>query len=131
MKKIGQKQVLDEDNIQYFYSILSKYEMEDNHRGYNISRIDNKLKKKITLKNKAKNITPQKTKNTILFTGKTVASDLLRHIRNAFAHCFIVDTGKEFLFYDKNRFSKCSMDGRMDKAIFYQLIKELNNTRQL
>lgn len=65
----------------------------------------------------------------MLYTGNSVVVDLMRHLRNAFAHCYIKDTGKEFLFYDQHS-GNCTMDGRMDKPIFYKLIKELNRTRR-
>ena len=123
------KQKLGEEEIQVFYNILCQYEMEENHNGYNITKIDKELKKKTNLNYKQKIVKHPATRNTINYKGDRVAGDLLRHVRNAFAHCNIRSTNKEFYFYDECR-NVVTKDGRMDKAVFYQLIKEINKTKQ-
>ena len=117
------KQKLGKRDLQTFYDILSQYEMEENHNGYSITKIDKELKKKTNLNYKQKIVRHPTTRNTISYKGDRVAGDLLRHVRNAFAHCNIRSTDKEFYFYDESR-NVVTMDGRMDKAVFYQLIKE-------
>lgn len=117
--------------LSFFYEILYQYENEENHKGYDIRFLSKELRSKINLESKQKNITKPKTKNTICYNGNTVIADLLRHIRNAFAHCNISTTNNSltFSFYDEYQ-GRCTMSGSMDKAIFYNLIKEINNTRK-
>ena len=105
--------------------------MEDNHNGYDIRRVDKTIRSMISLNHKQKNVTTPKTKNTINYKGSVVIPDLLRHIRNAFAHCNIgsVKGSMVFTFFDEYN-GTCSMSGSMDKALLYKLIKEIKKTRK-
>ena len=116
--------------IECFYNILSQYESETNHKGYNYSRIDKTLQAKINLEIKKSPITNPKEKNTIYYTGSLKAADFLRHVRNAFAHCNIIsdDNSMTYFFYDEYK-GLCTMIGSMNKTLFKKLIKELKDTR--
>lgn len=131
MKQKRSKTRLDPNEADFFYEILFQYENDVNHKGYNIRYLSKELRSKIDLKGKQTNITAPKTKNTLYYTGSTVIADLLRHVRNSFAHCNIGSTkdALTFTFYDEYQ-GRCTMAGSMDKAIFYTLIKEINKTRK-
>lgn len=131
MRQKRTKTCLETGEVSFFYEILYQYEHEDNHKGYDLRYLSKELRSKIVLKGKQNNVTTPKTHNTLFYTGKTVIADLLRHIRNAFAHCYIETTNNSltFSFYDEYQGS-CTMAGSMDKALFYKLIKEIRNTRK-
>ena len=131
MKQNRVKTCLEEDEAFFFYKILYQYENEENHKGYDIRYLSKELRSIIDSKGKGKNITKPKTKNTICYTGSTVIADFLRHIRNAFAHCNIGSSKSSltFSFYDEYQ-GRCTMSGSMDKAVFYNLIKEIKKTRK-
>ena len=134
-KKANMKQnpkfILRGPEIACFYSILSQYESETIHKGYNYSRIDKDLQAKINLELKKSPIVKPKENNTIYYTGNLKALDLFRHVRNAFAHCCIIsdDNGMTYSFYDEYQ-GKCTMAGSMNKTLFKKLIKQLKDTRQ-
>ena len=123
---------LEKEEMSFFYEILFLYENDDNHKGYDIRFLSKELRSKIDLKGKRTNITAPKAKNTLCYTGSTVIADLLRHVRNAFAHCNIGSSinSLTFTFYDEYQ-RRCTMAGSMDKAIFYSLIKEIKKTRKI
>lgn len=129
MKQKRTKIRLENDEVIFFYDVLYNYENEENHKGYSIRYLSKELRSKIDLKGKQTNITAPKAKNTLYYNGKTVIADLLRHVRNAFAHCNIGSSKNSFSFYDEYQ-GRCTMAGTMDKAIFYNLIKEINKTRK-
>lgn len=118
------------NEVEFFYSILSQYESEKNHKGYNYSRIDKGLQAKISLFLKTSPIAKPKDNNTIYYTGHTKVASLLKHVRNSFAHCNITSDDKEntFSFYDEYN-GLCTMSGSMDKTLFKKLIYEINKTR--
>lgn len=131
MKQKRTKYHLEAKEMEFFYKILYQYENEENHKGYNLRFLSRELRSKIVLKGKQTNITAPKSKNTLYYNGSTVIADLLRHIRNAFAHCNISSSknSSSFSFHDEYQ-GHCTMAGTMDKAIFYSLIKEINKTRK-
>ncbi len=131
MKQKRTKTRLDKEEMDFFYQILYQYENEENHKGYNLRYLSKDLRSKINLKGKQTNITAPKAKNTLYYSGSTVIADLLRHVRNAFAHCNIGSSKNSltFTFYDEYQ-GRCTMAGSMDKAIFYSLISEINKTRK-
>ncbi|MBQ4483410.1 MAG: hypothetical protein II934_00155 [Prevotella sp.] len=132
MRQKRTKICLEDGELSFFYKILYQYESDSHHKGYDLRYLSKELRSMINLKGKQTNITTPKTKNTLFYTGNTVIADFLRHVRNAFAHCNIGSSKNSltFSFYDEYQ-GKCTMDGSMDKAIFYRLIKEINNTRKL
>lgn len=126
------KYKLEKEDLSFFYDILYRYEKEDKHNGYDYRLVDKKLKNKITLLHNQKSISTPKTKNTILYSGGPIIPALLRHVRNAFAHCNIRSTegGLTYSFYDEYQ-GNCTMSGTMDKAIFHGLIKEIQKIRKI
>lgn len=132
MKQKRAKTHLEPEEIKFFYDILYQYEKEEHHKGYDIRYLSRELRSKIDLKGKQTNITAPKAKNALYYNGSTIIADLLRHVRNAFAHCNIGSTNSSltFTFYDEYQ-GHCTMAGSMDKAIFYSLIKEINKTRKI
>lgn len=126
-----QKTKLSEDELQFFYNFLFQYENDVNHKGYNSRYLNKELRS--LLDNKQKNIKKPKETNLILYTGKTVIADFLRHLRNAVAHCNIQSDSQKasFVLYDEDRSGKCSMYGIINKAVFYKLLSEINKTRKL
>lgn len=125
------KHALEGSERDFFYDLLAKYESESNHKGYNYSRVDKGLQAKVNLECKKKvPVNKPKDMNTFYFTGNSKSADFLRHIRNAFAHCNIYsnDNMATFSIYDEHQ-GKCTMDGSMNKADLYKLIKEIYKTR--
>lgn len=131
MKQKRTKCHLEAPEANFFYEILFQFENEENHKGYDLRYLSRELRSKINLKGKQTNITTPKAPNTLYYNGSTVIADLLRHIRNAFAHCNIGSSknSTSFSFYDEYQ-GRCTMAGSMDKAIFYNLIKEIKKTRK-
>lgn len=132
MKKNRAKTHLEPEEIKFFYEILYQYEKEEHHKGYDIRNLNKGLRSNNNLKGKQTNITAPKAKNTLFYNGSKIIADLLRHVRNAFAHCNIGSTNSSmtFTFYDEHQ-GRCTMAGSIDKAIFYSLIKEINKTRKI
>lgn len=131
MKQPPKHIITKENEIEFFYNILSQYESESNHKGYNYSRIEKVLQEKIQLELKKTPIVKPKEKNSFYYSGSSKAADFLRHVRNAFAHCniFSDDTANTFSLYDEFR-GECTMSGSMSKPLFYKLIKQLKDTRK-
>ena len=119
----------DESELKFFYDFLYQYENDENHKGYN-SRYLNKELRSI-LKHKQKSIKKPNEKNIILYSGGSVVADFLRHLRNVFAHCNIESVNEKmiFVFYDEYK-GKCTMYGKIDKSLFYKLMKEIEKTRR-
>lgn len=124
------KYILQGGEVELFYSILSQYENEKNHKGYNYSRIDKALQAIIKLEIKKSPIVKPKENNTVYYTGSLKAADFLRHVRNSFAHCNIIsnNNANTFSFYDEYQ-GYCTMSGCINKPLFCKLIKEFKNTR--
>jgi len=129
MDKNRIKGKLEGSELSFFYDILYQYENEADHKGYNYYALDKDFRQKIELSYKQKNIVKHNRKNTICYTGNTKISDLIRHIRNSFSHGNILSDTHQFTFYDEYG-GKCTMYGKMDKPLFFRLIKELNKTRK-
>ncbi len=125
-----QKSKLDNKELQFFYDFLYQYETDVNHKGYNSRYLSKDLRK--ILNNKQKVIKKSKETNFILYKGKTVIADFLKHVRNSFAHCNIQSSSQKnsFLLYDEDNSRKCSMYGNINKAVFYNLINEINKARK-
>ena len=125
-----QKFKLKNEELQFFYDFLYQYEKDENHKGYNSRYLSKDIR--AVLSYNQKDIKKSKETNLILYTGKTVISDFLRHLRNAFAHCNIQSNSQKsyFVLYDEDRGGKCSMYGNINKAVFYKLISEINKTRK-
>jgi len=123
------KSKLDNNELQFFYDFLFQYENDKSHKGYNSRYLSKELR--AVLVNDQKSIKKSKETNRVLYTGKTVIADFLRHLRNSFAHCYIQSNNSKSLFvlYDKDRSGKCSMYGVVNKAVLYNLIREINKTR--
>ena len=99
---------LENDELSFFYDFLFQYESDINHKGFNAHKLSNELRK--VLANSQKNIRKPKDSNLILYTGKYVIRDFLRHLRNTVCHSgddaisiLPLDDGqviREVLFYD-------------------------------
>jgi len=128
MKKLKSK--LEGDEVLLFYDFLYQYEKDSNHKGYNSRYLSKELRK--VLMNNQKDIHKSQNTNAILYTGKTVIADFLKHLRNSFAHCYIQSNSQKacFVLYDEDRSGKCSMYGIVNKALLYKLLKEINKTRK-
>lgn len=60
-----------------------------------------------------------------------IAHHLLRHIRNAIAHCNIWKKGKsKFYMMDKSKSGNKTMEGNIDKDVFFSLLKQLEQTKK-
>lgn len=125
-----QKFKLENEELLFFYDLLYKYEKDNNHKGYDSRYLSKDLR--AVLSNNQKDIKKSKETNLILYTGKTVIADFLRHLRNAIAHCYIQSSPQKasFLLYDEDRSGKCLMYGSVNKAVFYKLINEINKIRK-
>lgn len=121
---------LENDELSFFYDFLFQYESDINHKGFNAHKLSKELRK--VLANSQKNIRKPKDSNLILYTGKYVIRDFLRHLRNFEAHCNVQSVSHKniFILYDEDKEGKCSMFGQINKAILYKLIKEINKTRK-
>lgn len=126
-----QKFKLEDYELRFFYNILYEYESDKSHKGFNAHYLSRGLR--ATLAHKQKDIQKTKDSNLILYTGKSVIRDFLKHLRNAIAHCNVQsNSSKEsFTLFDEDRNGKCSMYGRINKAIFYKLLNEIFKTRKL
>ena len=125
-----QKSKHENDELLFFYGFLYQYEKDANHKGYNSRYLSKDLR--AVIDNHQKDIKKNKSNNLILYTGKTVVADFLRHLRNAVAHCNIqsVTEKNTFILYDEDRSGKCTMYGSINKPLFYKLISEINKTRR-
>lgn len=121
---------LKNDELRFFYDFLFQYESDINHKGFNARKLSKDLRK--VLANSQKNIRKPKDSNLILYTGKTVIRDFLRHLRNAVAHCNVqyISNKNSFILYDEDKEGKCSMYGQINKALLYKLIDVIYKTRK-
>lgn len=134
---------LNEDEIKFFYNLLYLLERRTRYKGFNIQLVDPKIKKTIILNSDfGKNeFVPKPLGNNILnFRGKSGKTmQLLKHIRNSFAHGLLESRGNLFYILDvpkgekfqKDLEANASMIGTVEKNMFYGMIEELINKNQL
>ena len=117
------------DELSFFYNILHQLETDDNLKGYSLKRLPKKLRS-VLYPNEG-NISKTDELNKVLFKGKG-ASDFLRHLRNAFAHCNIIydKNNNTYILYDEYR-NQYSMYGCVEKEILEKIITTLINTRKI
>lgn len=59
-----------------------------------------------------------------------IVHHLLRHIRNSIAHCHIVKKGRsKFYIADESTSGDKTMEGYIDKEVFFSLLTQLQQTR--
>lgn len=128
---------LNADEVQYFYNLLYLLERKTHYKGFNIQRIDSKIRKTVVLNsNFGKNESVPKPidKNILNYRGKSGKTEyLLKHIRNSFAHGLLESRTDDFYILDvppgkksqRDLEKNASMIGLVEKDVFYKLIKSL------
>lgn len=135
-----ERKKLSDEEILYFYNILYEYEHDATHGGYRQDVFLQKLDKLVLLNDqyeKKANITVL-NENDMEFTpyNANVCWAILYHIRNSIAHGNLYSTSDDrfFLIYDysdKEKRTKCSMSGLVEKEKLYQMIQIIKDTRKL
>lgn len=119
-------------DLVFFYSILYQYERENNHKGYNYTKIDKTLRNSIHIDNKTKTKKPVFTMpnsiNTIVLNSRSICVPLLTHLRHALAHACIRKEGNDYVI-NENCNKKCKICGRVNASTFKKYIKAMVNTR--
>lgn len=134
-----EKKKLRDEEILYFYNILYEYEHDITHGGYNPDAFRRELNDLVIVNDqyeKTANISLLK-QNDLEFTpyNNNICWAILWHIRNSMAHGNLYSTNddKNFLIFDysdREKRTKCSMSGLVEKDKLIKLIEIINKTRK-
>ena len=124
-----EKHRIKDEELPFFYNILYRYEAEE-RKGLNYQFVEKELRSVVNLQYKQKDVSGPISPNTIRYSGGCVSVDLLRHVRNAFAHGNIRsdDSKNIYSFYDEWH-GQCNMKGIMNKDVFRKLINAIFETK--
>ena len=135
----SERKKLSDEEILYFYNILYEYEHDASHGGYKQEDFLKKLDNLVHLNDqygRNANITIL-NENDLEFTpyNNNICWAILYHIRNSIAHGNLYSTNDDnsFLildYWDKEKRTKCSMSGLIEKDKLYQMIQLIKNTRK-
>lgn len=124
---------LSDEEIKYFAKLMLRYESEikNDSKGYNIKKITKFLRRnniKLDSKRKPSDYN-ENEKNTIVFSSNGSACvDLIRHIRNAFAHDNIKKVKNTYQLYDEYK-KNPTMKGNIGINLLKELISEIESIK--
>ena len=124
---------LSDEEIKYFAKLMLRYESEikNDSKGYNIKKITKFLRRnniKLDSKRKPSGYN-ENEKNTIVFSSNGSACvDLIRHIRNAFAHDNIKKVKNTYQLYDEYK-KNPTMKGNIGINLLKELISEIESMK--
>lgn len=124
---------LSDEEIKYFAKLMLRYESEikNDSKGYNIKKITKFLRRnniKLDSKRKPSDYN-ENEKNTIVFSSNGSACvDLIRHIRNAFAHDNIKKVKNTYQLYDEYK-KNPTMKGNIGINLLKELISEIESMK--
>ena len=131
---------LSDKEILFFYNLLYDYEHDESHAGYKPNDFLEELGHLVNVNDnydKKANITKFE-ENTMDFTpyNNNICWAILFHIRNSIAHGNLYSSSddKSFLIFDysdREKRSRCSMSGMVEKTKLYKLLDIIKKTRKL
>lgn len=136
----AERKKISDEEILYFYNFLYEYEHDGSHAGYKPALFLQELGNLVIVNDnydKKANINKLE-QNNLHFTpyNKNLCWAIMYHIRNSIAHGNLYSTcdGQSFLIFDysdKEKRSRCTMSGKVEKTKLYKLLSLIQKTRKL